>query len=378
MRLCLDRLSDDWQAAYGHPIAVVESFVDTQLFRGTAYKASGWTELGQTKGFGRAAQDYYTAHARPKALWVRELAPGHGRHLAARTLPPAWASVEQKAHGCPHPAQDLRALRARFQAVPDWRGRRIKTYPVPGLLAMVALATLCGVARGQRDLAAFARKLTQPQLRALGVRPDGRTGRFPAPRATMFFRLLTAVDPERLQPLLLAWQEQVLGPLPPEEDLLVVDGKELNSSQGAQLVSVIAARSQRWLGSQLIAAKSNEIPAARRLLKPFDLVGKTVVLDALHTQRETAQQIVFEQGGDYLLTVKGNQKGLKKTIHTLLHPQGFPPSPAHHDERRSQPEPAGNPHARRAGDHARDGLLSGGGAGGLGAATDLHGEKAHL
>jgi len=161
MRLCLDRLSDDWQAAYGHPIAVVESFVDTQLFRGTAYQASGWTELGATKGFGRAAQDYYTAHARPKALWVRELAPGHGRHLAARILPPTWASVEQMARGCPHPVNDVRALRARFQAVPDWRGRRIKTYPVTELLALVAVATLSGVARGQRDLAAFARKLTQ-------------------------------------------------------------------------------------------------------------------------------------------------------------------------------------------------------------------------
>ena len=32
--------------AYAHPVWLAESFVDTQLFRGTAYKASGWTELG--------------------------------------------------------------------------------------------------------------------------------------------------------------------------------------------------------------------------------------------------------------------------------------------------------------------------------------------
>ena len=210
------------------------------------------------------------------------------------------------------------------------------------------------------------------------MRRDRRTRRYHAPDATLFFRLLTAVNAERIQPILLAWQEQVLGPLSPEEDLLVVDGKALNSAHGAQIVSVIAARSQRGLGSQLIEEKSNEIPAARRLLEPLDLVGKTVVLDALHTQRETAQQIVFEQGGDYLLTVKGNQKGLQKTLHTLLHPQGFPPSPADHDERGSQPQSPGNPHAGRASDHARAGLLSGGGAGGLGAPADVFREKAHL
>jgi len=42
----LERLSADWQAAYGHPIILVESFVDSQLFRGTAYQACGWKAVG--------------------------------------------------------------------------------------------------------------------------------------------------------------------------------------------------------------------------------------------------------------------------------------------------------------------------------------------
>ena len=327
MSLCLKRLAQDWQAAYGHPVVVVESFVDTQLFRGTAYKVSGWEEVGQTQGFGRTNQDYYTAHDRPKALWVRELEPGARQKLRARSLPPDWASVERKARAraaCTVP--ELRALQERFAQVPDWRQRRIKTYPVPALLTMVALANLCGPVLGQRDLAAFAKKLTQAQLKALGVRWNVARQTYPAPKATMFFRLLTSIPAEQIQPILLAWQEEVLGPLPAEETLLIVDGKELNSAQGLQIVSVIAAGCQRWLGSEVIAAKSNEIPAARRLLTPLDLVDKTVVLDALHTQWETAQLVVFEKGADYLLTVKGNQKGLAKTIHTLLHQQGFPPS----------------------------------------------------
>ena len=46
MGLNLARLSADWQQASGHPILVVESFVDLQLFRGTCSKATGWKAIG--------------------------------------------------------------------------------------------------------------------------------------------------------------------------------------------------------------------------------------------------------------------------------------------------------------------------------------------
>ena len=52
LKLCSERLSADWQAQHGHPILGVGSFVDGQLFRGTIYKASNWTRLGPTAGFG--------------------------------------------------------------------------------------------------------------------------------------------------------------------------------------------------------------------------------------------------------------------------------------------------------------------------------------
>jgi hypothetical protein len=42
LRLALDRLGDDWQARYGHPVLVVETFVDPEQFPGTVYTANGW------------------------------------------------------------------------------------------------------------------------------------------------------------------------------------------------------------------------------------------------------------------------------------------------------------------------------------------------
>jgi hypothetical protein len=47
------RISRDWQEVYGHPIHFLETFVDTERFRGTCYRASNWIHLGQTTGRGK-------------------------------------------------------------------------------------------------------------------------------------------------------------------------------------------------------------------------------------------------------------------------------------------------------------------------------------
>ena len=78
----------DWLETYAHPVLVAESFVGSQLFCGTCYKAQGWKLLGETQGSGRSRQDYYTAHGRPKQLWVRELRPKARAVLSAEQLPP--------------------------------------------------------------------------------------------------------------------------------------------------------------------------------------------------------------------------------------------------------------------------------------------------
>ena len=51
----LRRLSADWRSKYGHPILLVETFVERQRFAGTSYKAANWLPLGSTAG--RSRQD---------------------------------------------------------------------------------------------------------------------------------------------------------------------------------------------------------------------------------------------------------------------------------------------------------------------------------
>lgn len=50
--LSLRTISAEWQRAYNHPVYYLESFVDTERFAGTCYKAANWKCLGQTTGRG--------------------------------------------------------------------------------------------------------------------------------------------------------------------------------------------------------------------------------------------------------------------------------------------------------------------------------------
>ena len=137
LALCCGRLSADWEQAYGHPILALESFVDGQLFRGTCYKAQGWQLLGATRGFERSRQDYYTAHERPKQLWVRALHPKARRWLQAAQLPAGLQAVEDKA--IPRTALTCAGLRGLWQLcrqVPEWRKPKGRDYPLPCLLAI--------------------------------------------------------------------------------------------------------------------------------------------------------------------------------------------------------------------------------------------------
>ena len=49
------RISADWQAKYGHPLALLETFVERDRFRATCYRAANWQRLGSTTG--RSRQD---------------------------------------------------------------------------------------------------------------------------------------------------------------------------------------------------------------------------------------------------------------------------------------------------------------------------------
>jgi predicted transposase YbfD/YdcC len=361
MKLMLGRLSADWQSVWGHPVALAESFVDPNLYRGTAYKVSGWSQLGPTRGWKRSAVDFYEPHGVPKQVWVRELEKNACAKLRAAELPAAWASALRPVRPrCTAKVREIESLLERLRRdVPEFRRDQALAYPLPGMLALIAMAMFSGVSRGYEDLADYAATLSQAQLRALRFRPDPQGRGLRCPKRTTFARVLEGVAAEVLQTVLLQWQEQVLGPV--QDRLVIIDGKDIRH---ADVTSVSAVSgSGRWLGSTLVPAESNEIPAGRQQLARLELVDKIVLADAAHTQVAHARQILYEQGGDYLLTVKKNQKDLFATLETLCADQPFSPSAhaAHAGaDARAQPGTPGNPPAGRSGGLAPAGGLSGG------------------
>lgn len=323
--LNLARLSADWQGAYDHPIEVVESFVDLQLFRGTCYKATGWKAVGCTAGFKRVAEDFYEVHDRPKQLFVRELAKHAARNLRARHLPERLAGQERKIQPrCLLTAGQAGGLRRILQErVPESRSVHGLRHKQATVLAIVFAYLLAGGQGGHRAVALFGRDLSPTQRAAFGCWFNQKTKRYDVPTENCIYRVLKMVPVLEFQQALWAWQKVRLGSADGLE--VVMDGKALRGSLGTQLVGAINAGSGRTLGVEAVASKSNEIPAGQTLLDRLELDGTIVLMDALHTQMQTARSVVQKGGGDHLMVVKGNQGNLQAQAQLSL-PESFSPS----------------------------------------------------
>ena len=67
------------------------------------------------------------------------------------------------------------------------------------------------------------------------------------------------------------------------------------------------------LGQEAVAEKSNEITAIPVLLEQVDISGSVITVDALNTQKSIAE-IIQKKGGDDILALKQNHKGLAKKV----------------------------------------------------------------
>lgn len=74
------RVARDWQAHYGHSVALLETFVERERFRGSCYRAANWVCVGQTQG--RTRQDrQHQLQAPVKDVFVYPLQPNFRQQL---------------------------------------------------------------------------------------------------------------------------------------------------------------------------------------------------------------------------------------------------------------------------------------------------------
>lgn len=70
--LSVRMVSQDWQKRYGHPIYLLETFVEKARFSGTCYKAANWVYLGETKGSAKRGSNH-RYHGNIKKIFVYPL-----------------------------------------------------------------------------------------------------------------------------------------------------------------------------------------------------------------------------------------------------------------------------------------------------------------
>jgi hypothetical protein len=78
-------VSSDWQRKYGHPIYLLETFVEPERFAGATYRAANWIHVGQTQGRGRQGPSPGIRSASIKDVYLSPSHPGFGQPLRGET-----------------------------------------------------------------------------------------------------------------------------------------------------------------------------------------------------------------------------------------------------------------------------------------------------
>ena len=190
------------------------------------------------------------------------------------------------------------------------------TYRLLDLVFIALCATIAG-AQDWHQIETFARKRRDWLSRFCRLPADGQT-----PSHDTFERLFRSLNPRVFARCFGQWTAALAQALGLKQ--IAIDGKSLRGSarpedglRALHLVSAWATDNQLSLGQVAVDQKSNEITAIPALLQLLDLKGALVSLDAMGCQKAIAQQIVAG-GGDYVLPVKDNQKGLYDDILAVL------------------------------------------------------------
>ena len=208
----------------------------------------------------------------------------------------------------------LGPLATSFATLTDPRVYRTKEHLLLDIVLIAICAVVCG-ADGWVEVAEFGETKAGWFGRFLKL-PNG------IPSHDTFGRVFAALDADEFQRCFLEWVQAVN--VMTAGQVIAIDGKTLRRSHDKRrgkaalhVVSAWASANALVLGQVATEAKSNEITAIPELLRLLDLKGCIVTIDAAGTQTAIAEQIVAGEG-DYVLALKGNQKGLAEDVQRLF------------------------------------------------------------
>ena len=201
----------------------------------------------------------------------------------------------------------LPSLEKIFEKVTDPRNDSGKRHSLLALLKLSVSAMLSGALTGQA-IAEWGRSRSRDELKQLGFK------RGISPCAMTLLILFKRMDSLAFENAL----REYFSPILTNEEVIAVDGKTLIGSRDGKIpaVHLLSALGQSTcvvFNEYFVSHKTNEIKVIVPLLDELKINGKVITADALHTQKGFCEYVV-DHGGDYLLTVKDNQKKLREEV----------------------------------------------------------------
>lgn len=205
-------------------------------------------------------------------------------------------------------------LKLHFGPLDDPRAQHSVEHPLIDIVMVTICAVICGAE-------------SWSEVENYGIAKQDWLGTFLAlphgiPSHDTIERLFARIRPVQLQECFVNWVQAVFEISGGQ--VIALDGKSLRGSyEGGgkrgmiHMVSAWASENRIVLGQRKVNEKSNEITAIPELLNVLELDGAVVTIDAMGCQTTIAEQIV-NQGGDYVLALKGNQGNLFKDVNQLF------------------------------------------------------------
>ena len=192
-------------------------------------------------------------------------------------------------------------------------------------LLLIALCTMLTGGKDCSDMALFG-EIKAPFLRQFLRLRHG------IPSHDTFSRVFRLLDPAPFEACFTRFMQRFAEGL---QGVVAIDRKTLRRSfdraagqSPLHMLHAWSAEQRLLLGQLAVDGKSNEITAVPKLLDLLSLKGCIVTADALNCQRTIAAKVI-EQGGDYVLALKGNQGTLHDDVRRFLDDPTRPAEASH-------------------------------------------------
>ena len=196
----------------------------------------------------------------------------------------------------------MKTLLNHFEVLEDPRDIRGKRHELKDIFVLTIYGTLCGYT----DFVNMVDFLTLHE----DYFSDLLDLKYGIPSHDTFSRVFSIINPNEFMNAFIGWIKEITG----SKGLHVaIDGKAIKSARNKvnngnvpYILSGFLCDLGISIGQIKVDDKSNEITAIPYLLDFIDVKGKIITIDAIGTQEEIANKIVYEKKAAYILKVKDN------------------------------------------------------------------------